>query len=237
MVKVLISLRNAEEAKKAANLPIDFYDFKEPENGSLGSLSRTDFLEARKSLDRGKKISMACGELEKTSFDSWEWGMDVDFFKVGLSGLDGPDDFWIPKLQELRKNLQLKKPFATLVPVFYADFKQANSPSVLPGVKKLLGIGFKLFLIDTWAKNGSSLLNHLSMEMLLELQKMIWNSGAEYGLAGKLKKDDCLRLMKGQILPNWFGFRGAVCVSENRKAAFDIAKASELMSAIRLAQG
>lgn len=236
MVKVLISLRNAAETKNAASLPIDYFDFKEPENGSMGSLNKSDLLEAIKVLGRDKKISMACGELEKATSDSWQWDMDVDFFKVGLAGLESHKETWISKILELRRILQTRKTFPVLVPVFYADHKLANSPPVLNGVKKLLAEGFRLFLVDTWAKSGGGLLDHMTTEMLFDLQNMILNSGAEYGLAGKLNKQDCIRLMKANILPNWFGARGAVCVSGKREAAFDAHLAKEFIYSIQLAQ-
>ena len=55
-------------------------------------------------------------------------------------------------------------------------------------------------------------------------------------LMGKLNKDDCIRLMKANVLPNWFGARGAVCVSGKREAAFDAPLAKEFISSIQLAQ-
>lgn len=234
MPKVLVSLKNSEEAQMAASLGLDVLDFKDPSKGPMGGLTPNQLQSSLKCLDSGQMVSVACGELLEMVQVPFQFCSGVDFFKVGLSGVSLEDDSrWLEALQDLAKGLGEKNLSPCLVPVFYADHENASSPILHDGISLVLENGFRRVLVDTWNKNGCSLLDWISIVDLLEIQELIRSYQGMFVLAGSLTLSNCTSLLREGINPDWFGFRGAVCTEGLRGGRFDPQKALELVAGLR----
>jgi uncharacterized protein (UPF0264 family) len=64
-------------------------------------------------------------------------------------------------------------------------------------------------LLDTWDKDGSTLLDHLPLRKIAALVEHCRAAGVPVALAGSLGQDQ-MRMLLG-LWPDWFAVRGAVC--------------------------
>lgn len=234
MVKVLVSLKDATEARNAAALGLDLVDFKDPSQGPMGGLNPSDLQTAVNCLGDNQKVSAACGELLDLIKSPRNFCPGVDYYKVGLSGTDlGDTTHWLELLTRMANALANQGLPSRLVPVFYADRDKASSPNLREGIQLVLENGFGMVLIDTWDKNASNLLDVLSMGELLKLQDLVRDCQGQLALAGSLTLECCTSLLREGIRPDWFGFRGAVCIGGRRGGIFDPQKAMDLMAGLK----
>jgi (5-formylfuran-3-yl)methyl phosphate synthase len=72
------------------------------------------------------------------------------------------------------------------------------------------------FLIDTWTKDGSTLLDHLSVAAIAPLVERCRASNIPVALAGSIQRTEMEKLLP--LRPDWFAVRGAVCDGGRRQA-------------------
>ena len=77
-------------------------------------------------------------------------------------------------------------------------------------------------MLDTQIKNGLSLFEHYSAEQASEFAKRVAVQGLLLGLAGSLR-DKHLTAAK-TLQPHYIGFRGGVCVANQRVSTLDAEK-------------
>ena len=134
MTKLLVSVRNADEAKVACECGVDVVDFKEPRAGSLGAVS-AEVLQAAltttlpyRQRGRPSRTSAAMGELsawEATRCSMPSYLPDVDYAKIGIAGTRVEDlafswNRWRDSLAKCVKGVM----------VAYADYREASSPQI-----------------------------------------------------------------------------------------------------------
>jgi len=213
-MRVLVSVRNADEAKLAAAAGVDFIDCKEPSAGALGGLDVATIAAIVAAVrdacgrpaasggapDRHASISATIGDWPADALDAAliraraVAACGVDYVKVGvLPGALAGD--WIASLA--------REPYA-VVPVFIAD---AGYDAEL--VRRAAGCGFPALMIDTAEKRGGSLLDRLGAAALADFAALARSGGALAGLAGSLRVDDLPLLARAGA--DFAGFRGAVC--------------------------
>ena len=101
-----------------------------------------------------------------------------------------------------------------LVAVLFAD--QSPDLTLLPA---LAAAGFAGAMLDTAAKDGRRLLDHLDLPKLRDFVAACRGHGLFAGLAGALEAPDVPRLL---VLSPWvLGFRGALCGGAGRAATID----------------
>ena len=224
--RLLVSFRSLAEVVSVPLAAVDIVDLKEPRNGPLGAVAINVVREVRDFLGTDRQLSVALGEL--ISVDPTNWQRDlaaVDYAKIGLSGMRNKKG-WKRLLMSAFECL----PNATApVAVAYADDDMAGSPSPESILEFAIGRGVRVFLLDTFVKNGRSLFHHLTPQRLLTLRETSVQAGVEFALAGSINLA-CLNEAIG-VRPDIIGIRGAVTTGE-RDAAVDPEKVSQFREEI-----
>lgn len=207
--KLLVSVRNKTEALSALEGGCDWLDVKDPSLGSLGAPSLTDLAEISTISGSFLGWSSALGELEQLSDDQWNLIGNrfpgLNLVKVGLSGCDGQAT-WKLRLIELRK----QQPHLELAMVHYADRKAANSPAWKEIVDVAEQLESPIILIDTFSKNGQTLLDHLTLKQLKRMREELSALRKGLALAGSLRPEQ-LAILIAETHPNIVAVRGAAC--------------------------
>lgn len=222
----LVSVRNANECESAYFGGADIIDVKEPNNGSLGMADLDVLREIRgrlKSLDPEARLSIALGELSdwfdsdgllpsaKTRAEQIS-ALGPQYVKLGLTGR-----------AEWRKDWAAVRalPFGptTWVAVAYADSERASSPRPEEVLAEGLQIGCGVLLIDTFRKDGTSLLDWLDHDRLQALSAKTHDAGMKLALAGKITAQSLPVI--GRFTPDIVAVRGAVCDQGVRERGVD----------------
>jgi (5-formylfuran-3-yl)methyl phosphate synthase len=218
--QLLISVCTLDEAKMALALGADIIDLKNPHAGALGALPLADirgivaFLNqqpmAHKSL-----TSATLGDLPMRA-EQWLPQLDqviatgVAIIKIGFFATE-----------DYQGCLQALLPYTQagqqLIAVLFAE--TAYPDSLLADIKQA---GFLGVMLDTQIKNGLSLFDHYSAEQANEFAKQVAAQGLLLGLAGSLR-DKHLAAAKN-LQPHYIGFRGGVCVANQRVSTLDAEK-------------
>lgn len=207
MVRLLVSVRDVEEALVAAAAGADFIDLKEPADGALGALAPprvARIVSVLRQRHPGVRISATTGDLpaceavEILARVRRVASCGVDYVKVGLwpagSGAAGVDT--------LLDALAVAGP--GIVPVLLAD---EGVDQAL--VRRALARGtFPALMVDTADKRRGSLLQRVSLATLADFIAQVRARGTMAGLAGSLRALDAPALLA--LAPDFAGFRGAV---------------------------
>ena len=103
----------------------------------------------------------------------------------------------------------LSRPGLPAVAVAYADHISADAPTSAEVAEFAITHRAAAFLIDTWAKDGSTLLDHIAVAELRRLCDRLRSAGVRVALAGSLGEDEIGKLR--HLNPDWFAVRGAAC--------------------------
>lgn len=225
MAELLVSVRSAEEARRALAGGASIIDVKEPSNGSLGRASFESWREVEHVMPADFRMSVALGELP-------EWlGGDrpeappgafegIRYRKVGLAGV-GPN--WLEEWNELVRRLDA--PGAGWFAVVYLDWEAAGAPA--PRSILNAGIDYEGVLFDTWDKSKTA-------EWTPDL----------IGIASDFREDDRMLAVAGgltrdnldaiaDIRPDVVAVRGAACENGDRLRDVDQHRVEELAEIVR----
>ena len=215
MVRLLVSVRDVEEARCAAEAGADFIDLKEPAEGALGALGPqriTAIVAMLRARHPSLRISATVGDLppgERSEILARvrrvaECG--VHDVKVGL---------WPgPAAQAAALLDALAACRASVVPVLLAD-DGIPEPLLRQVLRRR---AFHAVMVDTAAKEQGSLLQRIPLATLADFVTAVRSHGALAGLAGSLRLEDADALRA--LAPDFAGFRGALTVGA-RAAALD----------------
>jgi uncharacterized protein (UPF0264 family) len=204
----------------------DWLDAKDPESGSLGQPNAT-LLRSIAAIPRGSiPLSTAGGEWEEIDRVNWLKTVsqipELTFTKVGLSHCRRSDR-WRDDLrvwsQQLPANLKL-------VPVFYADEINAESPTWQDVFEFAKQLQATFVLIDTFLKDGRTLIDYIDLEQLAEYRACLSSEGIQLVCAGSLKLKD-LECLISQVHPALVAVRGAACES-GRNSKISVERVQEL---------
>lgn len=219
MTQLLISVTSIEEAKIAIENGADIIDLKDPNKGALGALSieqinsivtyvnAQNIAKVNTSATIGDLpmqadlISRYVAELSKTK---------VDFIKIGF--FEAND--YQPCLDALQASTIAG---IKLIAVLFAE--STYPASLIEAIKQA---GFIGVMLDTFNKNGLTLLDFYSEKKRKDLAKEVVNSDLSFGLAGSLKLQH-IALVK-EINPTYIGFRGGVCDEDKRRLSLNAEK-------------
>lgn len=232
MARVLISVRNVEEAKIALSAGVDLIDLKDPEKAAMGMIDLSLVSQIQKALPSDLNLSMACGELcDMPSLPDF-FPKGISFYKFGLSHCKSSNR-WVENLLSLKEQVRLLNNSAFIVPVMYGDYLNANSLNPFMLLELLCDHSFHAIMIDTWLKDGSSVLDWVTFDELLKIQNKCKAKNIEFALAGSLNLSSTTRLFREGINPAWFGYRGAVCNGQSRNQAIDFDLTSCLVAGVK----
>lgn len=226
MPELLVSVRSAAEARAALAAGAGLVDVKEPSRGALGRADATVIAQVVEVVRGRRPVSAALGELAEAC-DPPPPGLA--YVKWGLAGWSGSG--WRQRLRKARQWLRSTCPETQPVAVGYADWPQAQAPSLEEVCDFACEQGWPACLIDTWKKDGRNLLTWLDRKAVERLCASCQAEGVRVALAGSLSAAD-LPLLAGAA-PDWFAVRGAACRGGQRAAAVDRQRVRALVNLLQ----
>lgn len=210
---ILISVVRPGEVIEALSGGADIVDVKDPSRGSLGAPSRSLFeliLHSLRSNASHKLVatSVALGDnpKEKLAMELLPIAKEhaVNYVKVGSLGLKG-----VNEAVETYRSLRIRAENLRLVAVAYADFSVIQSLKPVEVLEAAYKSDYDVFMIDTFVKNGKSTFDHLQVNEVTEIRKLVRDRGMLFALAGSLKLGHAELVYK--VSPDIVGFRSAAC--------------------------
>jgi uncharacterized protein (UPF0264 family) len=229
MTQLLVSVRSAAEAEAALAGGAALIDVKEPARGSLGRASDQTIAEVVQAVAGRLPVSAALGELWDDFGEELPAATaDLSFVKWGLADcFDGGETSWWWNLAEEADRLGSLYPFCRMVAVAYADWQRARAPRPEEVCAFASWQPTGAFLLDTWGKDGSTLLDWMSPAEVTGLCQRCRDAGIRVALAGSLGHRE-IRALRSAA-PDWFAVRGAVCQEGERDAAVETGKVRRLV--------
>ncbi len=207
MTKLLVSVRDVQEARCAAENGADIIDLKEPLSGSLGRVSaRAVSLVCETLADA--PISVALGELsepDRPPLITAATLRRISFAKIGPARIPHIDS-WKSLWESWRRTLPTS---VRAIAVAYADYEIARSPKPLEIVSAAASVGAGGVLIDTFTKSSRDLLGYLTVPALQESLAAAAVGGLPVALAGSVTT--CSLPLLLPLRPAIIAVRGAVC--------------------------
>ena len=221
-----------EEAKIALRAGVDLIDLKEPEKAAMGMVDLSVVSLIQNALPSNLPLSMACGELCDVPKQPDFLSNGISFYKFGLSNCETTGR-WVDNLLLLKEQVRLLNKSAFIVPVLYGDYLKANSSKPFALLELLLEHSFFAIMIDSWAKDGSSVLDWITVDELLQIKNKCDGHNVKFALAGSLNLERITLLIREGVKPAWFGFRGAVCKERSRNKTIDFDLTSGLIAGVK----
>lgn len=222
LAKLLVSVRDAREAKVALRSGVDWIDLKEPNAGALGAPDLESARAVIRALGDHPSRSVALGELANLDFNSAKRLAELfPIVKVGLSEMAETDD-WQNRLMQLARAISNpQESLVSLVPVIYADWQNCSAPAPeevieLAGNLPQQAQHRRFVLVDTYEKNGQSLLDHADQSLIQRWIERAEDTNCNLLLAGSLNEEQVIEL--SQLPVEAIGVRGAVCDAGRRSA-------------------
>jgi len=225
---LLVSVRSADEADAALSGGADLIDVKEPARGPLG-VAEAEVVAAVVDRVAGRvPVSAALGEWSPNAITEAHWHLELklDYVKWGLAGY-APSPGWGEDLLDTRRELPVGM---EMVAVAYADWERAKS--VPPGelVKFAKRFRFRAFLLDTFGKDGKTLLDFVKPPVIGELVESLRRVGVRVALGGSLRPEQ-VKQLKG-VTPDWYAVRTSACAGGKRDGVIDAARVKKWKDAI-----
>lgn len=224
MTQLLISVTTVEEAQVALENGADFIDLKDPCKGALGALPLPRISEivtfVSESQYEKKFTSATIGDLpmqprlileQVTALAKTK----VDIIKIGFfKESDGESSDYQSCLNSLKVITQTG---VKLIAVLFAEYEY---PVHL--ISAIKSAGFYGVMLDTSDKNGATFLDYYSMARIRNLAEKVQGENLLFGLAGSLTLQH-VGIVR-EFNPSYIGFRGGVCVENQRKSKLDAAR-------------
>jgi (5-formylfuran-3-yl)methyl phosphate synthase len=214
-MRLLVSVRSASEAKVAVDNGADIVDAKEPRAGPLGAVSPQVLAAILRALPDDMPLGIALGDVRT--------GADVGsalarlalparagalYLKLGFAGGGKPEEIAL-MLRLAVSQARAMGSSISIVAAAYADYQRARSPSPDDVLAAAISAGAAGALIDTWAKDGLGLLDHLRGDELRGWIFRARSQGLLAAVAGSLRPATLPAVLAAE--PDIIGVRGAVC--------------------------
>jgi uncharacterized protein (UPF0264 family) len=226
MAELLVSVRSAQEAHAALTGGASIIDVKEPTRGSLGRADDATISAIIREIAGRRPVSAAMGELVEGLPCFLE--QELRYVKWGLAGCGRWR--WRAEFAKAVTSLHEVNAGCQAVAVAYADWRRADAPSPQEVCAFACAHSCGALLLDTWHKDGSTLLDWLSVPLATDLCRTCHRAGIPVGMAGSLGPAQLRRLRVAA--PDWFAVRGAVCKDGRREQAIDAAAVQHLVDLV-----
>jgi len=230
MTQLLVSVRSAAEAEAALAGGAHVIDVKEPSRGSLGRADDATLAEVVRVVAGRRPVSAAMGELH----DGWRelpgCVPQLHFVKGGLSKFGTEARAAWAELWCAGERVRALNPACAVVTVAYADARRAAAPDVEVVCDHLVEAGEGVLLLDTFEKDGRTLLDWLPEAKVRHVVERCRTAGVRVALAGSLGADEIRTLLP--LRTDWFAVRGAACQGRQRNAAIDAGRVRQLVELI-----
>ncbi|ALG66744.1 (5-formylfuran-3-yl)methyl phosphate synthase [Beggiatoa leptomitoformis] len=223
MTRLLASVMNVEEADCALQGGADIIDLKNPLAGALGALPAPTIQSIVKFVQQRVPTSATVGDLPMQPdilYQAVQQTMcyGVDYVKIGFWGKQISLDC-IEILQPLTQQ------GGKLIAVLFAD-QQPDLNSLCHFARA----GFAGVMLDTANKQAGNLTQHLNQQTLKVFIQKAQILGLINGLAGSIGLAQISQLML--LSPFYLGFRGALCVAQQRQSVLQIGAVKQIREAI-----
>jgi uncharacterized protein (UPF0264 family) len=225
MTRLLVSVRDAEEAQIAIAEGVDLIDVKEPLRGALGAADAGTLDTIARSVAGRAPLSAAMGELLEAISLPPRLASQLRYAKFGLAGCAQHVD-WKDRWQRAIANLPAG---VAAVAVAYADAADAHAPEVETVLANARAVGCGAVLFDTFGKSGGSLVDHFGLSRLSHLIDESRRAGLLTVVAGGLKGREIRQILP--LGPDYVGVRGAACRGE-RSGRLDRKRVSKLVALV-----
>lgn len=206
MTGLLVSVRNAHEARAAVAGGADIIDVKEPLHGALGAAAPHVWREVRRAVGSDRPLSAALGELDQWELNDCRQSLSgFQFAKLGLAGCANRER-WV---QDWQRALWELPDEVTRVAVAYADGQAARAPSLDDVITRGAELGCRVLLVDTYDKTQGGLFDHLACNELVPAIDLARHSGMQVVLAGSLSQQTIP--LARTLSPDFIAVRGAAC--------------------------
>jgi len=224
---LLVSVRSAAEAAAALLGGAGLIDIKEPSRGSLGRASNETIGAVIAQVAGQQPISAALGELrEGPRVELPVHVANLSYVKWGLAHCDGNGCAWQTELGIAVSRLAERTTHCRAVAVAYADWRRAGAPTPAAVCDFAQNGLFGALLLDTWEKDGSSLLDWMDLNQINNLCRSCRQAGLPIALAGSLDLQQIRHLRP--IAPDWFAVRGAACQRSARLTVIEEGRVRQL---------
>jgi uncharacterized protein (UPF0264 family) len=199
---LLVSVRSVAEAEAALAGGAALIDVKEPARGALGRADPATVAAVVRFVAGRRPVSAALGELLDAEHPLTG---GLSFVKWGLAGYGRRPD-WSRDLARAMVRVRQWEDTCQVVPVAYADWHRADAPPPAEVAAFAREHSCGAYLLDTWGKDGTTLLDWLTVAEVSTLCRL---AGRRVALAGSLGPPELADLRA--VLPTWFAVRGAAC--------------------------
>lgn len=209
-MRLLVSVRNAQEALVAVAGGADVIDAKEPRNGTLGAVSRGALAGISRALAADRPLSVALGDASQpdavAAATRRAAELGASWIKVGLAGVSCGHRA-AGMLARFRRVLDGQP--TGLIAVAYADSSTVGAPDPEAVVGAAMQAGASGVLLDTARKDSGSLFELLPISRVGEWVAAAHALGLQAGVAGKLTAAEVpiARYVGADVV----GVRGAAC--------------------------
>jgi uncharacterized protein (UPF0264 family) len=233
-LKLLISIKNVEEALIVNDSKFDILDIKNPAEGSLG-VNFPGVIKEIKEKSPNRVISAAGGDLPglpglSSQITFGLANLKPDYIKLGFYNFNELETA-VKIINEAKKSIKLSAAPVKLIAAAYGDYKDIGSFN--PFLLNELAFKTKLdgIMIDTINKNGKNLFDFLNPAELKEFCQKAERAEVFSALAGSLRFDHIDLL--NEINPDIIGFRGAVCKNNDRSSKINADLINQLYQKIQ----
>ena len=226
--KLLVSVRSAEEAGTALEAGADLIDVKDPARGALGMAHHETVAAVLEVVNGRVPVSAAFGEWTPEILTAAHWHLELPltYVKWGLANYAGGPG-WGEDLLETRR--QVPAPLE-VVAVAYADWEKAHSVPPAEVAKFAKRFRYKVFLLDTFQKDGRTLLDFVTAAELKTMVEGLQRGNVKVALGGSLRPEDRKKL--AGVVPDYFAVRGAACAGGKRDGAIDAGRVRKWVEAL-----
>lgn len=214
-MRLLVSVRSAAEVPAAVRGGADIVDAKEPSRGSIGAVSPSTLRDISRALPGRVPLSVALGDPAGAPEAARAVGTALDaaapragpmYLKLGLAraGRRGADVLRSAVEAAADGGAGVRVVLAT-----YADRSAATVAARESAISLAVEAGAHGMLLDTWGKDGRTLLHHVSFEALGAWTALCRRHGLLVALAGSLDAHGVERA--AAVAPDVVGVRGAAC--------------------------
>lgn len=225
---LLVSVRSANEVESALAGGANLIDVKEPSKGPLAP-AEAEVVAAVIAKVKGKvPVSAALGEWSPNAITDAHWHLELklNYVKWGLAGYS-PKPGWGEDLLDTRRELPVGM---EMVAVAYADWERAKSVPPAELAKFAKRFRFKAFLLDTWGKDGKTLLDFITPAEVVELTESLKRVSITVAIGGSLRPEHVKQLR--DAAPDYYAVRASVCAAGKRDGVVDAARVKKWKEAL-----
>ncbi len=225
---LLVSVRSADEVEAALAGGADIIDVKEPAKGPLGMAEAEVAASIVERVGGQVPVSSALGEWSSNAITEAHWHLELklNYVKWGLAGYS-PAPGWGEDLLDTRRQLPVG---VEMVAVAYADWERAKSVPPAEVVKFAKRFRFRAFLLDTWGKDGKTLLDFMKPAAIAELVDSVKRVHTLAAVGGSLRPEHLKQLK--DVTPDYYAIRSSACAAGKRDGVIDASRVKKWKEAL-----